>query len=269
MSADPTAFTGSVPEYYDRYMGPVFFDPYAADLVARARPDLRGQVLELACGTGRLTGPLFAALPAGAHLTATDLNPPMIEHARRRLPGDARLALEPADAMSLPFASHRFDVALCQFGVMFFPDKVVAASEVRRVLKPGGVYHFNVWCSQADNPSVAIVQQLMHDLYQHDPPRFYEVPFGYCDPVVIRADLERAGFHAITVTPVETESSAESARHLATGFVRGTPASGFIAERGRPGHDEVIEHLTARLAAHGGETPCRLAHKAIAVRAVA
>ncbi|HUK62398.1 MAG TPA: class I SAM-dependent methyltransferase [Dongiaceae bacterium] len=269
MTADPAAFTGSVPEYYDRYMGPVFFDHYATDLVARARPDLRGEVLELACGTGRLTGPLLAGLPAGARLTATDLHPPMIEHARSRLPGDPRLAFEPADAMALPFPSGRFDAVLCQFGVMFFPDKIAASGEVRRVLRPGGVYHFNVWCSHVDNRSIEIVQRLMVELYPADPPRFYEVPFSYCDPALIHADLERAGFRSIAVTPVETVSVAETARHVATGLIRGTPGAGFIAERGIPGHDEVIDVLSTRLAAFGGESPCRLEHKALAVRAVA
>jgi ubiquinone/menaquinone biosynthesis C-methylase UbiE len=269
MPAVPTGFTGSVPEYYDRYMGPIFFDPYAADLTTRAQTDLKGEALELACGTGRLTRPLLAALPQDARLTATDLNPPMITHARRGLPDDQRLEMRPADAMALPFVDETFDVAFCQFGVMFFPDKRAAAAEVRRVLRRGAPYHFNVWCSHAENESAAIAHQLMHELYRDDPPGFYQVPFSYCDPAVIRADLEAAGFRDVTVTPVELTSIAESARHVATALVRGTPGAGYIAERGRPSHDEVVDRLAERLAEWGGESPCHVRNKAIVVRATA
>jgi len=269
MPADPTGFSGSVPQYYDRYMGPVFFDPYARDLVDRASADLRGDVLELACGTGRLTAPLLAALPRDARLTATDLNPPMVAEAHRVLPADPRLALRQADAMALPFMDAVFDVALCQFGVMFFPDKRVAGAEVRRVLRPGGVYHFNAWCSHDENESAGITHRLMLELYPDDPPRFYHVPFSYCDLPVIQADLAAAGFRDVTVTPVEWTSVVGSARDVAIGFVRGTPGAGYIAERGGPGHDEVIERLTERLAAWGGDAPCHVRNRALAVRAVA
>ncbi len=269
MPADPLGFTGSIPEFYDRYMGPVFFDPYAADLVTRARPDLRGEVLEIACGTGRLTHRLLGALPAGARLTATDLNPPMLEHARRHLPDDPRLTLRTADALALPFPDARFDVALCQFGAMFFPDKRAAAAEVRRVLRPGGVYHLSVWGPHATNESAAITHRLMADLFPDDPPRFYEVPFSYGDPERVRADLEAAGFHDVRLTRVPVVTTAESASHVATGLVRGTPGAGFIAERGGPGHDRIVELLAERLAAWGGRSPCHVRNEAITARAIA
>jgi SAM-dependent methyltransferase len=251
MPADATGFNGSIPEYYDRFMGPVFFDPYAADLVTRAGPDLRGEVLEIACGTGRLSNRLLAALP-GAHL-----------------PNDPRLTLHTADALALPFADGGFDVALCQFGAMFFPDKRAAAAEVRRVLRPGGVYHLSVWGPHETNESAGIVHRLMAELYPDDPPRFYEVPFGYGDPARVRADLEAGGFCDVVVTPVRITTVAESAFHVATGLVRGTPGAGFIAERGDPGHDEVVARLTERLARWGGEAPCHVPNEALVVRAVA
>ncbi|MFI5370514.1 MAG: class I SAM-dependent methyltransferase [Candidatus Eisenbacteria bacterium] len=250
-------------------MGPIYFDPYAADLTTRARTDLKGEVLELACGTGRLTQPLLAALPQDARLMATDLNLPMIEHARRGLPDDQRLEMRPADVMALPFMDESFDVALCQFGVMFFPDKRAAAAEVRRVLRRGAPYHFNVWGSHAENESPAIVHRLMREVYPEDPPDFYEVPWSYHDPATIRADLEVAGFRDVTVTPVELITVAESARHVAIALVRGTPGAGYIAERGGPSHDEVIDRLTERLAEWGGASPCQVRNKAIVVRATA
>jgi SAM-dependent methyltransferase len=107
----PTArdalFTGSVPEYYHRYLGPLLFTGYAGDLAGRLRPlpANDASVLELAAGTGILTERLRSRLPADVRLTATDLNAPMLEVAQRRLVGPmaAGITWRVADAGNLPF----------------------------------------------------------------------------------------------------------------------------------------------------------------------
>ena len=71
---------------------------------------------------------------------ATDLNQPMLDRAAAKQPCDNRIMWQQADALALPFEDQRFDVVACQFGVRFFPDKVLGYGEARRVLKPGG--HF-------------------------------------------------------------------------------------------------------------------------------
>jgi ubiquinone/menaquinone biosynthesis C-methylase UbiE len=127
------SFTGSFPEYYDRYLVPMQFAPYARILADRARVFAPGHVLETAAGTGIVTQELVRGLPAGVTITATDLNQPMIDHARAK-PGMAGVIWRQADAMNLPFPDGTFDLIVCQFGVMFFPDKVTAFREASRVL---------------------------------------------------------------------------------------------------------------------------------------
>ncbi|HET8545865.1 MAG TPA: class I SAM-dependent methyltransferase, partial [Pseudolabrys sp.] len=85
-------FAGSIPEMYERLMVPLIFEPYARDLAARlAKTDPRA-VLETAAGTGVVTRALASALPAETRMTITDLNQPMLDHAKGRQPADRRIA---------------------------------------------------------------------------------------------------------------------------------------------------------------------------------
>ncbi len=152
MTSPDIRFTGSIPANYDKYLGPVFFEPYALDAAARL-PKTAKRVLEVACGTGIVTRRLREAMRPDAHFTATDLSPAMVEYARSRMPGAAGVEFRPADAMALPFPDASFDALVCQFGVMFVPDKAVAFAEMRRVLAPGGTLIFSVWDSLAVNPA--------------------------------------------------------------------------------------------------------------------
>src|SRR3954466_14058716 len=122
-------FAGSIPEAYDRYLGPVFFQPYGEDLAARLTVPEKGAVLELACGTGIVTRILRNRLPETIRLVATDLNQPMIENATRKFSVDDAIEWKQADASRLVFDDHAFDAVVCQFGFMFFPDKALSARE--------------------------------------------------------------------------------------------------------------------------------------------
>ena len=137
-------FSGSIPKLYDKYLVPLIFEPYATDLVNRLRGKGLARVLEIAAGTGVVTRALASALPESATIVATDLNQAMLDQGAAV--GTKRpVEWRQADAMQLPFEDATFDAVVCQFGVMFFPDKPKAFAEARRVLRPGGVFIFNVW----------------------------------------------------------------------------------------------------------------------------
>src|ERR1051326_1111592 len=132
LQATDKVFTGSIPKIYDTYLVPLIFQAYADDLARRTASLPARQVLEIAAGSGVVTRALAATLPSDVAIVSTDLNPAMIEHAKSV---GTRRAVEwrVADAMQLPFDDARFDVVVCQFCAMFFPDKGRAFAEARRV----------------------------------------------------------------------------------------------------------------------------------------
>ena len=230
------AFAGSIPQLYERYLVPLIFEPYAADLAERVRALAPQRVLEIAAGTGVVTRRLAAVLAPETALVATDLNPPMLEHARSL--GTARpVEWRQADAMALPFADEAFDAVVCQFGVMFFPDKAHAFAEARRVLRRGGTLLFNVWDRIEHNEFVLVAAAALARLYPADPPLFMErTPHGYSDQNTIARDLANGGF---TGPPrfetVTLRSRAPSAQSAAIAYCQGTPWRGEIESRARPG----------------------------------
>ena len=225
-------FAGSIPKFYDQYLVPLIFEPYADDLASRlaARPCSR--VLEIAAGTGVVTRRLASVLPANASIVATDLNRPMLDLAAEI--GTSRpVEWREADAMQLPFDDDRFDAVVCQFGVMFFPDKPKAFSEARRVLKAGGVFLFNVWDRIEENEFADTVTNALESLFPDDPPRFMaRTPHGYHDVAAVTRDLEGGGFVARPdITTVAARSKAASPRIPALAYCQGTPLRSEIEAR--------------------------------------
>ncbi len=262
--ASAAAYTGSVPRFYDRKLGPLLFEPYADDLVARvpARDGLR--VLELACGTGAVTRRLREALPASATLVATDLHEAMTSYARTAVPA-AGIDWREADMEALPFADGSFDVVVCQFGLMFPPDKPQAFREARRVLAPGGVLLASVWGVLEENPVMAVMNRTVTALHPEDPPRFFHTPYGYARKR-IAADIAAAGWDA-QLEDVRLEVPC-AAVDVAEGFVRGTPLSHELAERGAD-PAAVVRDVVAALTHAFGAARFPLAHAATVVTAVA
>ena len=226
-------FTGSIPKLYETYLVPLIFEPYAADLVSRLASRSPTRVLEIAAGTGVVTRRLASALPESVSILATDLNQPMLDMASAvgtRRPVEWRQA----DAMQLPFGDATFDAVVCQFGVMFFPDKAKAFSEARRVLGPGGVFIFNMWDRIEENEFADTVTTALGSLFPEDPPRFMaRTPHGYHDRSTIERDLENGGFTAPPrITTVAARSKATSSRVPAIAYCQGTPLRNEIEARG-------------------------------------
>jgi SAM-dependent methyltransferase len=259
-------FTGAIPVAYDRYLGPLFFEPYADDLVARLAAEPARNVLELAAGTGLLTARLRHALPAATSLTATDLNEAMLGFARAKLP-QLEVDWRPADAQQLPFPDASFDLVACQFGLMFVPDKTRAFGEARRVLAGRGRLAFNVWLSMADNPVGRIAHETIGRFFSSDPPSFYQVPFGFHDEVMIRELLRAARFEVVGCERVDLEARSPSALDAARGLVTGNPVVTAVTERATAPAEEIVGAVAEALAAEGGAAPLRLPMAALVVLA--
>jgi ubiquinone/menaquinone biosynthesis C-methylase UbiE len=236
MSASDKLFAGSIPEVYDRLLVPLIFQPFANDLAERLAALGPQSVLETAAGTGVLTRAMAARLSPTVRIVATDLNQPMLDLAAAKQPDGSRIEWRQADALALPFADQTFDGVTCQFGVMFFPDKVRGFQEARRVLKPGCHFLFNVWDRIEENVFADVVTQALAGRFPDDPPRFMaRVPHGHGDVGKIRAELTAAGFASVTTETITETSRATSARDVAIAYCQGTPLRNEIeARKGSP-----------------------------------
>jgi ubiquinone/menaquinone biosynthesis C-methylase UbiE len=254
VSSETTRFVGSVPALYERHLGPVLFEPYARDLARRVATQSR-HVLEVAAGTGRLTRHLLAVLPADATVVVTDLNEPMLAEARARL-ADARLQWRVADAQALPSGDSSFDAVLCQFGLMFVPDKLLALREMQRVLRRGATLFANVWNAMPHNAAQHLVHELASAVFPSDPPGFLETPFSMPDPDALAGLARAAGFTEVRVETVAAVAEAASAADFTIGLVRGTPLWHQLVERGVDAAAFEAQ-VTATLVARFGDSPCR------------
>lgn len=268
MGEQHAAFTGSIPENYDRYLGPALFEPYARDLAARLEVGEGASVLELACGTGIVTRLLRDHLPPGVRLTATDLNEAMMAYAARKFSPEEAVEWKQADASDLPFDDESFDAVACQFGLMFVPDKARALREAYRVLRPGGALLFNVWDAIELNDLAHVAHTTISKFFEHDPPTFYEVPFSFHDPEAIRAMLTAAGFGEIELTRLPLPSISPSAAEAARGLVEGNPVIGAIRERAPSDVPKIVAAVAEALAARCGDMPVQGRMQALVCKAV-
>ena len=249
MSEMNRSFSGSMPQFYDRYLVPFQFEPFARDLADRLRHMNAGEVLEIAAGTGVVTRALARALPPAVRITATDLNPAMLAHAKSHS-GLERVEWREADAMALPFADASFDCVLCQFGVMFFPDKETGFREACRVLRPGKQFLFSVWGAR-EGSALLVAQQVAGEMLGRDPssltaPQYDDVPTA-------KAALDKAGFASITVEKVTKRTGAPSALAAAIATCHGGILRAEIDKSGPGRLDEITGAVAAAFAERFGD----------------
>ena len=229
-SSTPISWSGTFPHHYDVNLGPFIFGPYARNLVNRIDFTDVDNVLELACGTGQVTTLLADRLPTSVQLIATDLSPDMMRIAQAKL-SNSTVQWAMVDMTAIPYESDTFDRVVCQFGIMFAPDKAQAFSEIYRVLKPGGRLFFNTWGPAAHNAVFAVFNDVLIRRMNIDMSTAEQGPFSMPDPQVVLQYLENAGFRNCQVDSVAMTGEAESAHQAATGFFQGSVLSVTLQEK--------------------------------------
>ncbi len=257
-------FVGSIPENYDRYLAPIQLEPFAGDLAKRVPATGLGDVLELACGTGLVTRHLRERLEADTKLVSTDFSEPMLKYAQTKPGIGKNLEWKVADATALPFKDASFDVVVCGFGFMLFPDKDKATTEIFRVLRPGGRLLFTTWDKIEFNDFPHIAHDVIGEMFEGNPPEFYLLPFGFHDHYEIRTMLRRAGFIDVALATVEMKVQG-TASDAAIGFVKGNPIATEIEARLGKDVSEAVERVEKAIAKELGAKVAKGKARAIVV----
>jgi len=260
------SFMGTMPEMYDRGMGPVMFEPYAIDMASGLPTAVGLRVLEIAAGTGQVTRQLLKRLPEDGHLTVTDLSPDMLAYSQSYI-DDPRIHWQIADAQALPFGDRTQDVVVCGFGMMFLPDKAAGYREAYRVLKPGGVYRFSVWGSFERNPWAGVCHHTLQALDTDNPIPFMTKPFSYHDQPEIVQALTDAGFGRVRADWNMKEFIADSAGAFALAVATGTPVLTGIQERNGD-VDKHVHAIAEAFRANFGDHPMQSTMSALMIEAV-
>jgi SAM-dependent methyltransferase len=239
------------PEYYDNCLGPIWFDPFAADLVQRLRKKPPGNVLEIACGTGLVTRRLREHVDPSLQIVATDLSKVMLDYARAKHAAQIGIEWREADALKLPFENAAFGAVVCGFGIMFVPDRLAMLKEARRVLVEGGILLFNVWDRIEENPHAAANAEVVEGLFPGDAEMRFRMPYGMHDFALLRQLLTDARFRDTRIETKRIAIEGADPRTMATGQIRGTPRSALIEKRG-VSLDLVIDKVTDALTKAGG-----------------
>ena len=255
MTEMATNFAGSIPENYDKYLVPLIFHAYAKDMGMRVNVPGGSRVLEIAAGTGAVSRVLRDILPADVHLTVTDLNEPMLEVCQSKFGAHENTDFKQADAMELPFEDNSFDAIVCQFGVMFFPDRALAYKEIARVLKPGGTFYFNVWDAPEYNELSNTIRSKLFEIFPETPPTFFETPFGNFQIDHHRECLSGAGYEELSISVLPKRSVGDSARHVAMGMMKGSPLTHEILEINNAEIDSVLDEVAKELESKHGASP--------------
>ena len=255
-NTSPFTFSGDIPRHYDRYSGPLFFEPYAIEVANRVDPSDVLIALELASGTGRVTNHLRRILNPETKLIASDVSADMLNVAKERLK-DANIDWRMIDAQDLPFDDNSLDLIVCCFGYMFVPDQPKAFAEAFRVLRPGGMLLLTTW-DKLETAEAANVYRKIVKQYLTDPlPKSYNLPFSMHDDTVIKELLQTAGFRKMIIEKVVKDSISPSAEEAAEGLTKGGSVYNEIMSRNPAWVDEIKAKVEKELAEKFGHSPMK------------
>jgi len=256
MKPEYASFTGEIPKRYDQYLGPFIFEPYAIDLASRINTENLESILEIACGTGRLTNHLIKKLSSNTKLIATDLNEDMLSFAQQKI-DNSKVTFQVANAQELPFEDNIFDLLICQFGIMFFPEKLNALKEMARVLKPTGEILFSTWDKIENNPIIYSTSNTIASFFKTNPPEFLTVPFSMFDTQAIENLLQNAGFKNIAIEHIKMTGESPNAEDVTMGFVKGNPILQEIADRDATLPEKIIKAVKNNIIKNFGDKPTK------------
>jgi ubiquinone/menaquinone biosynthesis C-methylase UbiE len=263
MSASDPILFNPLPSVYDEVMGPLYFEAYASETANRIAALNPANVLETACGTGRLSIHLRKLIRPAAHLNATDVNRDMLEYAKNKFAETKGIAWSVEDAIALSFGDNTFDAMCCQFGAMFFSDKRKGFTEAYRVLKNNSTCIFTVWDKLETNPLSACTRELVQRYFKGDPPAGLRTAYSLSDAEAVKDLMKSCGFHNIIVEYVNRPCEIESAAIFAEAFIHGSAVREILRRESEKSVNQLKNDITTLISRTFGDHPVRSTMQAI------
>jgi len=241
--------SGSGPEIYETVFVPAMMGEWAQRVMALANPQPGERVLDVACGTGALTRVVAQSVGPDGRVVGLDLSPEMLAEARKfQLDPSSAAPIEwrEGDVNAIPFENESFDIVFCNFGLMFFPDRVAALKEMHRVLKPEGRLALAVWGSISKCPGQMSMKQSWERHFT-DEAGLFDAQHSLGNPEIVLSLVQDAGFRNVSVQPVMGVVRLPSPEQLARSY--GAMAGIQADEKTRT---EIIDEISAALQSYVG-----------------
>lgn len=254
MSAPPThqsgwQLQGNAAEAYEAYLVPAIFDAMSRRLVAVANVQTGDRVLDAACGTGVVARAAAQRVgPTGA-VAAVDVNADMLATARQSAASlTPPIDFQQADVTDMPFDDGAFDVVLCEEAVQFFPDRVAALREMRRVTASGGRVAFSVFRSLDHHPVYAVFADALGQHAGPDTAQMMGSPFALGDADTLRSAARDAGLHDVEIRIAVNEERYPSVEEFVRREAASSPLAGPLSALDADRHAALLETLEQQLA---------------------
>jgi ubiquinone/menaquinone biosynthesis C-methylase UbiE len=248
--------SGNAAALYERYVS-LIMDPWVRCLVDVATLQPGEHILDIACGTGFVARLAAQAVGVKGRVVGIDLNPSMIEAARAASEREAATTTDwrIGDVAALPFENGGFDVVLCQQGLQFFPDRVQALREMRRVLRLGGRLAFTVWSAIADTPYQAALADALARHVSPEAGSMARAPCALHDAAQLHRLVASAGFRDVRVRPTIATTKLPLPEEFVPGHLAALPMAPAIARLTHERRAALIEDMTQALRAYvdGGQ----------------
>jgi SAM-dependent methyltransferase len=245
---DWTGYGGSAAEIYERHMVPAIFGPWAEDLLALATPKPGERVLDVACGTGVVARLAAQRVGSNGTVVGFDLNPGMLAVARAvPPPHGAQIEWREGNVSAIPFPNATFDLALCQQGLQFFPDRPAALREMRRVLVPRGRLALSVWRPMQHSPGFAALATALGRIIAPEAAAIMQGPFALGSADDLRAFITGAGFGNVFVQPATKALRFPSPEEFVRRYVAATPLAAVVAKANDDARAALITEVGAAL----------------------
>ncbi len=188
--SDTGQVTRTAADVYEEFFVPALFQPWANRVVNAAWIKPGQKVLDVACGTGVVARAAAERVKPGGSVTGLDRNEGMLAVAARKAPW---IEWRNGRAEALPFESDSFDAVVCQFGLTFFENPVLAIKEMARVLRPGGHLAVAVWALLEKSPGYARLADLLQRLFGDSAANALRTPFKMGDERLLSSLFTDAG----------------------------------------------------------------------------